>query len=422
MTRLLPIVALLGSCASPSPVFESPEHDFAAQALGTPHQEAPATTPAQRPELERLVAAARDRFSATRELDGLLDSAARRALAATPWRSHPELGAKRAALSAALEEYGQARELEDLLGNYRALQQPGSPEPPVVSPHTESLRGRMADHAAASAWHALRAALVRRAAAIFEARSSLTLCEARVRISADHLKLVDELVPVVRARIGTGRSRQADLLSLRSERAAVAARLEKFRSLREAHTQELREAANTPDDVAIPLPPLRDELPDFASLALIADAHAPALQGLRADLARRRTALRLAELIASDAPKAPGGGVRAAIRRELRERITALERTVTAQSRAVGTEVARARAHLVGTRAEESALATRSVPDARSALANLRAGYAGRRVTFLDVFRAAKRRLVVELDLARARHERTRAEMSLFRAIGRRTP
>jgi hypothetical protein len=422
MNKIMCIFALFLTACGTSSDFESPNHDFGAQVLKTRDHEVKTTERFRRPDLSKSLKSAQKRFHRDEELSGLLDDVAQKSLADTPWLEHPGLVAKRSEVTAALTEYDQARELEDLLSTYRSFKKPGSNETPVIAPHIESMRGKMADLRAEAAWHSLRGSLVAGAASIFEKQAHVTYIEAQVIATKSHLELIDELIPVVRARTGTGRSRQADFLTIRSERASVAAKLVAFQAKRSAAAFDLRQTANSATEVNIAVPKLEGELPVLAQLVAIALAHEPQLQSMKAMLRRRHQGLRLANLKASESARMPGGGVRAAIRREMEENIRVAEARIESQKVSLSNSVAQARANIVAARAQESALKNQSVPDARKSLEDLRASYGGRRASFLDVFRAARRRLDVELNLSRAIHDENRAEALLLRSLGRRKP
>ena len=418
-TFTLCLMLLVTSCGS-TEEFTSRDHDFSAAVLEQQEAAIQSRSRLRRPDLDKLLAAAKKRFSRQQELKGLLDEAATRALAPFPWTEHPELRKRRNELKAALDEYDQARELEDLLTTYRSFHTPGKPEPAVIAPHIESIRGTMADLRAESAWFNLRKSLVDRAALIFSRQAKHTYLEAELTANAYHLKLIDELIPVVRARTGTGRSRQADFLTVRSERSTFAARVEAIQARLKSTAHDLMEATNSNKPVSLAAPRWPGVLADAETLAREALLHEPGLNAMRALLERRRQGLRLANLKASEKPAMPGGGVRAAVRREMQNRIDALEEEIRRRELKITTDVSSAHASLLAARAQATALRESSVPDARKSLNDLRASYSGRRATFLDVFRAARRRLDVELALVRAERDQTLAEAALLRALGRR--
>jgi outer membrane efflux protein len=413
------------ACQGPTPEFQSEDHEgserFAA-AASRAKQNIPRTrsrVPA--PTLDEA-ARATARHDRTQELEGLIDSASRKRLEATSWLDHPTIGSARRAVAVARERFGQSRQLEELLLRYRRYLTPDREETPIVAPGVEALRGRINDAELAQAWARLRETILARHAEILRESSTHRRLTEHARITEDHIRILDDLIAVTNARIRTGGARQADLLALRGERARLGATQDGIIARQASALTRIEDLTRSEAPTPKNFLPLPFTLGDRSALKSQAHSSNPGLLAARAELARREESLRLADLNASRTPDSPDGGVRAATRSEARERVAEQRARVASLEARIDRGLAMSVADFVSATRDVEALSTTTVPDARGALEDSRAAFAGRSGSFLDLFRSTRRLLDAELALAGARDRLLRAQTDLQILLGSTQP
>jgi len=397
----------------------------------------------------------------------------------------PALAAAERRFEATLESYDQIDLLGDIVQRLRAFTRTASPirSGPAMAagdrvrstglapwPSLEALRGELALRSTEMAFEAWRATAHDLAVRGLTFDARLEFVDAERRVQEGQQALLDELLPVARAGLATGRGRQANLLALEAQRERVLGRIDELGSAREGLAASL--AALVGDD---PLnmtsraakPTLGSRAPGSrevgAPRALAPHALAPpetapadlqpALTLAGARNARAAVALRLAEVMAlgptdlgasrferglkgETSVARPGSGpgaslpeptstavdfgAREALLRELRLSLEATERDVAAVRLELEGRRARAESAWREAATRWRVNADEVLPRERASYDSLRGSWSGGAVGFLDVYQAASRVLDVELALARAALDLGLARVDWLAATGQR--
>lgn len=410
---------LLAACAAPEIALDPSRHDHATAWLATIEDRTASTA---QPNAGTQSVAPRSEAAAGDSEDPI-HSEDRALLALRPnWERHPELLRLSGRIAVASTEFDQARELAEWLRVSKAVRadRPVAPEP--VAPHVDASRDRIAEAALSIAIEEGRFGRLKQFVSILDANTEVQALEEDLELHGEHVKLLDELLPVVASRVKTGRASQAEWLEARSARArheadrmAIAARLEGARERLAERTQTWDRlpaiAWNPPEPVALSVGERR------------ARAHAhPRGRAARATWERRFHALRLHERASAGPAVTMPPGVRGAVQTRLQREAGTARMREEAIVEELATAMASTSSSLQASRTRLQALENEVLPASRKALADLRASYAGRQSSFVAVFRAARTLLDDRRSIIEARRLWRRAGTAYLLAIGRSRP